>query len=586
LLIAIRDVCNDEDQAADIEEGYLVNKRAGHGNYYKLVLGDHDRADLQHLIDGEQDKATGPVGSAYRWLRNAIEIEAMRDPGFSFRALERALTQRLEVVAITTTPADNAHRIFQTLNSTGKQLSQVDLLRNHYFMLLPTRTTEAYERLWRPMEALLVDRMDYFLWVDLVSRAGGRESTSRDAVYERYQRDLETIETDETAVYRSLRELTQRAESYARIIYPDRIADVTLRRKTKTLGEWGATAHHPILHKAFVLLDRGTLSPQDVTRVVEYIEGFLVRRMLTQTPTNNLNRIFTTTVAQVPNSTHFAEDLRRSLSTAGKYWPTDDELRTSVETVPFYKVQRPAQRQYVLRRLEEAIPGNEKPNWNACTYTLEHVMPQHLSDEWIDALREAGSNEPVATHAAYVHTLGNITLTCDNSSLSDSPIERKKQIFQNSMLRMNRRFENVTRWGADEIQERASELVEVAIKLWPGPVAVSTSDFEEAREIVRSALARMPEGRWTSLVELGDVADTTAEAVRAILVSGPRVAGVTRILLDDGRLDTSLPWVAEDLAGFRSTLVAEGVLDDSTTDQASTTRRITSEELLLLLSDA
>lgn len=586
LLVAIRDLCPDKAFAERVNESYLINKWDQGDARYKVRLGVHDRDDLEALVNCESEKATGPIGSVYRWLVNAISVEAEESGTVDFDALERTVISRMEVVDITTNANDNVHRIFQTLNSTGRRLTEVDLLRNHFFMLLPTKAEQAFKDLWAPMEEDLGARLDFFLWVDLVSRGGGRESLSRMAVYTKWQEDLEPVEHSEALVYGQLVALTERARSYVKVVHPDTLADPTLRTRVKTLAEWGATVHHPVMLKIMVLLDEGIISTATAVQSVRHIESFLVRRLLTRQPTNNLNRIFTTTVAQVPATASYAEDLRRSLSSPGKYWPTDHELQTAIGTEPFYWSQRPAQRQFVLRRLEESLPGKEKADWDVCNYTVEHVMPQHLSTDWYSVLEESGETDPVAAHTALVHTLGNLTLTCDNSILSDSPIERKQQIFDNSMLRMNRLLKDAKQWTRSEINKRAETMCAQAIQIWPGPVSVDVKPYEAGLQLVADALARLPEARWTSLDDLADAADAPRAVVRDYVLSRGDLPGRECILSSDGGFDTSLPWVIGDLAGYKMDLVGLGILDDSTEKVAPASRQMTGDDLAMLLGDA
>jgi hypothetical protein len=583
-LAALRDLWPDAGEGDRLTEEYLVNKHEAGDDHYKLRLGPYDRSDMEAIVSGDDTKATGLVGAAYRWLRNAIEVEAAESGGLEFGKFEVAAVKRLEVVDITTSATDNAHRIFQTLNSTGRKLTQVDLLRNHFFMLLPTLGDEAYTLLWEPMERRLGERLDLFLWVDLVGRGGGHETIGRDGVYQAWQQDLESIEHSEDAVFKALNILRTRAEAYEKIIDPSLISDKPLRRQLELLNEWGATVHHPVLLPAMVLLDEGKLEPGDVAEAAAYIESFLVRRLFARIPTNNLNRIFTTTAGQVPLSSAYSSDLRRSLSSAGKYWPSDVDLRAAILHEGFYLAQRPAQRQYALRRLEETFPGKERPDWTSCNFSVEHVMPQHLSPEWHEALERTGEADPVAAHAELVHTLGNLTLSCDNPSLSDSPIQRKQQIYEGSMLRMNKALVAVDSWGRAEIDDRGELLAKLAIKRWPGPVVVPTTELEAEEELVGEALKRLPEGRWTTLVDLAEVANLSPDAVRAYVLGNPKLPREA-VLRQDGTPDPSLPWVLTDIAGYRQTLVGLGILDDATDPAAPAARRVTDEELATLLGD-
>src|SRR5690606_1731693 len=128
------------------------------------------------------------------------------------------LLNRLSLVEISTEVGDNVHKIFQTLNSAGVKLKQVDLLRNHFFMLLPTHGDELYTEVWRDMELRLGEaQLDRFFWAELV-RTDSR--VSKTDVYAAMQRKLEPLAHDESAVERELRRLNEDSHDYLAIISP------------------------------------------------------------------------------------------------------------------------------------------------------------------------------------------------------------------------------------------------------------------------------------------------------------------------------------------------------------------------------
>ena len=582
MFVVIRDLWDSEENKERIHENFLVNKWESGDSRYKLLPGGHDRPDYQALVRGDSDDAVGAVGEAYRWFRNEVQVLGADSGGLDHDVLLRTLIGRLEVVDVTLDAGDNAHRIFQTLNSTGRSLSQVDLLRNHFFMLLPTRAEEAYTDYWQPMEEKLGSWTDLFLWSETVSRGGGREGVPRDRVYQQWQSDLADVEDDEEAVFAIVKSLHQKSKYYARIFNPELEPSPPVRSRLQRLKEWGSNVYHPLVLQAVLDLDG---RPEELATALTYVESFMVRRMLVHVPTNNLNRIFTTTVGQMVGSRSYAEDLRKKLSAKGKRWPSDNEVRAAALVEPFYQAQRPAQRQFVLRRLEESLPGAEVPDWNAAVYTVEHVMPQNATDEWLSVLREANPDEdPALGHATVVDTLGNLTLTTQNSSLSDHPLQRKQQILGTSILKMNKQIQEAPTWTKASIEQRSGDLAEAAITLWPGPVEDDQSTDEATWESdVRAVLAFIPEGSWISLEDIAEFTEQPVEAVERFVVDA-QPDGKEVILRVDGGVETRFPWVRTDVSGYRRHLVARGILDDNRTENASQSLRGSAEELALLQS--
>lgn len=158
ILCAIRDAAatQDENAVERYDELYLINKFQTGEARFRLIPTQADRPSFFACVTrtpaaGAQD----PIGQAYRFFRSHIELLGPDEEPLDLGRLAAVVVERLAVVDITTGQGDNAHRIFQSLNATGVNLTQADLLRNLVFMLLPTRAGAVYEEVWRPMERLI-----------------------------------------------------------------------------------------------------------------------------------------------------------------------------------------------------------------------------------------------------------------------------------------------------------------------------------------------------------------------------------------------------------------------------------------------
>ena len=189
---------------------------------------------------------------------------------------------------------------------------------------------------------------------------------------------------------------------------------------------------------AYDLRDRGLLTVEGMREVVSYIESFLVRRQLAGIPTNALNRLFVQFVGHLPQDETFPQALREELSRQRRYWPGDEQLREAIRARPFYFSGRGPQRKIILERLEQSYGHPEQIDFEMSDLTIEHVLPQTLSEEWREHLSALGQ-DPDEVHRGLVHTLGNLTLTAFNGTLSNNPFERKRQIYSGSHLELNQR---------------------------------------------------------------------------------------------------------------------------------------------------
>jgi len=158
VLCALRDVAAaDEPETKDrFDELYLINKFQQNAAHNRLLPTEEDRAALNARIMQSSDfDARGLINDAYQFYAQRLGESRPHGNTIDIRLFERVVAERMAIVEIITEPGDNAHRIFQSLNGTGVDLNQADLLRNHIFMLLPIRAELVYEQIWRPMEALV-----------------------------------------------------------------------------------------------------------------------------------------------------------------------------------------------------------------------------------------------------------------------------------------------------------------------------------------------------------------------------------------------------------------------------------------------
>ncbi len=591
-LAAIRDHVADTapDEAERINEEYLINKRKSGNDHLRLLPTQADRPRFTVHIRGpltDQTAGSG-VATAYAFFRKKlVEADDPADPQDVFR-IEQAITSRLTLVAVTAERGDNVHRIFESLNNTGLKLSQADLLRNYLFMRLTTRGEYVYETYWLPLQGSLSnDELEQLMWLQLV--LDGDDRVRRQDLYAAQQRHFEERRTSEAEIEGYIRELHRRSVHFRRLLHPEEEPDPTVRAALRRLDAWQAAVTYPALMLLLDRRERGELDSSEVARAVAYIESFLVRRMICRVPTNNLNRIFQAVPGQLPLDVPVTEGLHRLLSSENRFWPDDAELRDKIRKAPFYQYGRPQQRKLVLQRLEESYGHPEPVDFTAAQLTVEHVMPQSPGDEWLRALsEEAADDETVEElHALFQHTLGNLTLTADNSELSNHPFERKQDLLRGSHLEMNRRIAATERWGVREILARADELADRAIDLWPAPLrGVGRAERSRDWQLAHQVLAALPHGTWTSYGDVAAFLGSGAQAVGNHLANTPGVAYAYRVLTSEGRVSDGFRWAAPQAAGsddVRARLAADGVRFTSS-GAADPAQRLTAYDLAALLA--
>ncbi len=584
-LCALRDAASDDPTAFDrITNQYLVNpwSKEPHDRW-KFVPTEDDRAEYFACIKADHAGAgKGLISKAYRFFEVQMALPGPDDEPLDLSLLETVIVSKLAIVDITAQQGDNVHRIFESLNATGVGLTQADLLRNYMFMLLPTRDKEVYREVWRPMqERLGADNLEGLARVDLRRRG---IDVRDDNVYRAQQSRLQPFEHDEAAIEEQIRDLAVRARHYERILDPSKEDHEGVRRGLRFVARWRATTVHPLVMYLYELREQGDLGPGEMSEVLLNIESFLVRRLLVGVSTKNLNRIFVQIVMQLRQEHGPVLDgVRYQLSTERKFWASDGEIRLASTARPFYYYGRAEQRRMVLERLEESFRNRELADLSKLHLSVEHILPQSLSAEWIEEMSRAG-DDAEAVSRELVHTLGNLTLTAYNSELSNKPFERKQQIYGDSHLSLNRDLVEKQRWGRREILARAEELAERAIRIWPPPVpGVSEGPigFDWAR--MHAAIAAIPDGHWTAYADLAAVAGTAAQAVGNHIVSNPSLAKAYRVLTIDGRVADGFRWSdPNDSRDPHDVLASEGVHFDEA-GRASSADRLDADALQKLL---
>ncbi len=582
-LAAIRDHVGGGGGADRIHRQYLVNEFRQGDDHLRLLPTQADRDAYRAVVlSTPGTTAVGAVAEAYQFFRTVLTSVDDPDDDQDIARIEQTIRTGLSIVEITAERSDNVYRIFESLNNTGLQLSQADLLRNYLFMRLPSRGEDVYRDVWLPMQNRLGADLELLVWLDLVIR--GNDRVKQNDIYRAQQERLEKLPATEEAIEAEVAELARRSRHLERILHPVAEPDPRLASALTRLRDWGATTAYPLIMHLLDLQDRGIATARDVADALAYVESFLVRRMLCQVPTNNLNRVFNSGPTIIKDQVPVAVAVRSYLSGRRRYWPADAEVRRSIRTRPFYWTGRGPQRTFVLRRLEESYGAPEPVDFSAAKLTIEHVLPQTPTDEWLKLLADEVTEEsgPEELHDLLVHTLGNLTLTAENAKLSNNPFQRKQDILHASALQMNREIADAPAWGKVQILQRAEQMADRVIGIWPGPAADDGED-PDGRDwsMLRKACAALPTGTWTTYGDLAELIGSHPVPVGVHLAHHP-VPNAWRVLMVDGAISPNFRWEASGRTDDpRELLESEGIV--FTAGRASQAQRITGAELAGLL---
>ena len=470
VIAALRDRVAQTDSAAGerITDLCLMNKYAKAEYRYKIRPTQADRASYFSVIDGDNnatnEEEPNLIRQAYEFFFSALDksVDEDDDEMLDLARLERLLLDEVEVVSITLGDDDNEYRIFESLNWKGAPLSQADLLRNYFFMRVPSDQQQPlYDSVWLPMQATLdsASLANFFRYQYMSSGNFVREKD----IYLKWRGDLDRVEPDGLAA--KMRELSGYANFYKRLIDPEVEPDAAVRERLERLNRWGGQTLYPFVLWLYEGAGGRGVNSSEVARVIRLIESYLIRRLFCGIATTGSNRFFMELPAQVPQG-DIVQAVRQALSqpTGRRRWPSDEDFREGLLTYQLYEGSRPEQRRLIIETFEQDHAHKEPAELKGLT--VEHVMPQNLTSEWIDALGP-NANE---MHARLLHTLGNLTLTGYNPELSNRPFSEKRRLFQDSNLAMNKEIAEEAEWGPEQIRSRVERLATRAMEIWPGPL--------------------------------------------------------------------------------------------------------------------
>lgn len=584
LLAAIRDhraAAEDPEHRARINEQYLQNKWQPEDARLKLLPTQADRESYRACIRQTTDAGSADgIGEAYRYFTGRLSASTSDEKALDVQALEETVLLGLALVSVTAQKDDNVHRIFESLNNTGLQLTQGDLLRNYLFMRLDGKAEAAYTDLWLPLQRSLTPKqLELLFWLDLVQDdpKARQSNVYSDQVHRLEKLEGEQALVDEIARFRRLGGLL------AVILNPEREQDAEVSTRLTRLKAWGTTTVYPLLLHLMDRRDRGDSTSAQIAAVMLSVESFLVRRLLIGRATANINRTLLATTSEVRDEDDVAAAVHRYLSAGRKYFASDREVAVSLSTVPFYLNGRSNQRNLVLQWIEESY-GSKEPV-DPAQLTIEHVMPRTATDAWRDELTpELGEGESFEeVHQGLQHTLGNLTLTGYNSTLSNSPFAVKRKHLATSGLRMNQEIATVEAWGREAIRTRARHLAERISTIWPEPDhAAQAEELPPSWQKLARAIAEIPPGAWTTYGDLAALIGSHPVPVGARIAKYPMSNG-HRVLQAEGTISPGFRWYEPARTDDpREVLEAEGVHFDAA-GRADRTQRLSVDDLADLL---
>lgn len=453
----------DNDQsifAREINDTLLVNPFKADLDHYKLIPTQVDRDSYKNLIDNLPNGNDNQITNAYRFYEKKL-----RQASIPLESIKKVITSYFSVVSIVLDVDDNPYLVFESLNAKGRPLSQADLIRNYIFMRVHVDNQEQiYKTYWQPMQDslkdLLTEFMRHFLMKDGVT-------INKNDVYYALKAKI-----NQSNAIDYLKTLLKYSKYYKKLTFPESEDDQAIQKHLIRLNRIEVTTAYPFLLNIFDDYHGGSLSKEGFIDILRTLENYLIRRFVCGIPTNQLNKIFPVIYSQLKErySDDYSVGIKALLQT--RSYPRDIEFKDRLIVSKLYGAgDRTAKTKLILESIEECFNHKEAVPFD--DLSIEHVMPQTLSDWWQNHL---GADWDMI-HELHLHNIGNLTLTAYNAELSNSDFDSKKQYYSNSHLELNKYFAEVQQWNKDEIEKRSEHLADIALNVWPyfGQEGITTS---------------------------------------------------------------------------------------------------------------
>ena len=381
-----------------------------------------------------------------------------------------AALQKLDIVFMSLEEYDDAQIIFESINSTGLNLTQTDLIRNFLLMAENSETQKKlFENYWDKFEKILgIEELNEFFkyFTTYKSTVFTKEENIYNS-YKEYFYDCEYITKEE-----AFKELEEYIEIYLRIIKPYSETRIFYEKEINfylyEILEMKNNTVRPALFYVFDYALKNELTIIEVKKVVKLLDSFLLRRNVMGAASNSLQKIFLSITNQIKNLLKKVKDISfydafcyqlvHLNNAESNNMPSYDDLIARGSTYNLYSSRRHVAR-LVLLGIENQ---NNKHKINMENLSIEHIIPQSLTSEWINVLGQNSKN-----HKQFVHRLGNLTLTAYNSELSNNPIQRKIEIINETRhLRMNTELQDIEKFTYDELNQRTLSIIEKIIEIW------------------------------------------------------------------------------------------------------------------------
>jgi uncharacterized protein with ParB-like and HNH nuclease domain len=487
LYVALYRFAKDSGNAQDAERLYnmfLTNQYVkNESSKLKLKQTDANSVAFKSILLGT-DKSSlrySNVTENFNYFRSIIAEE-------NFETILRGLNRLIFVEISLERDKDDPQRIFESLNSTGLDLSQSDLIRNYILMdLQPKDQNRIFETIWSPIEE---NAKDYVKQSSLVSEfirdyltLRNKKIPNKNKVYAEFK-SIYANKKDE-AYHQELENIKSLSIHYNKFVNPSTVTDLSIRKELEYINRLEINVAYPFLLQVFEDAENGLLSREELMKILKLVQSYIWRRFIVGLPTNALNKIFMTLYSEVDTEEYYISIAKALLKKKGSAkFPSNEDLKTALRDKDLYNTQ-PKNRNYLFEMLEN-YNNREYVDTSNEQITIEHIFPKNPSDEWST---DISPEDYFQFKEKYLNTIANLTLSGNNGALGNKSFKAKKEMnvdgneqgYNYSRLWLNAYLKSLDVWTVEKYEERLNNIYERFLKIWELP-DVEISDVVESEE--------------------------------------------------------------------------------------------------------
>lgn len=405
----------------------------------------------------------------------------------NFNTIQQGINRLIFVEISLERDKDDPQRIFESLNSTGLELSQSDLIRNFILMdLEPKEQHRIFEQIWNPIEDNAYDLTRQKSVVSSYIRdyltLRNNKIPNKSKVYAEFKKLYSNKKDD--SYQQELENIKSLSVHYKKFINPSTVKDTGIREQLKYIARLEINVAYPFLLQVFEDEENGILDKETLLRILKLIQSYVWRRFIVGLPTNALNKMFMSLYAEIDIEDYYDSLAKALLRKKGSSkYPGDEEVKAALLDKDVYNIQS-KNRNYMFELLEN-YNNREFVDTSNDQITIEHIFPQTPAPSWE---KELPAESFFMFKEKHLNTIANLTLSGNNGALGNRPFQDKKQMNQSgleqgysfSRLWLNAYLKELDRWDLEQYNKRFELIYDRFLRIWEYPNVVIETETEEA----------------------------------------------------------------------------------------------------------